>query len=188
MSFFNRFAINSGDEVLINGASGAVGTYLIQIAKHFGAQVTGVCSGGNAHLVKSLGADHVIDYTKQDFTGNGKTYDMILECVGNAPFKRVKNSLKPSTSDKLSGILLLVIPDLKGILTAWFNSKKSGKRVTASQDDPTAKDLTFLVKLAEAGKLRAVIDKTYDLNQIVQAHHYVDTGRKKGNVVVRVRL
>ena len=180
LSFFNRFPIKSGEGVLVNGASGAVGTAIIQIAKHFGALVTGVCSGGNTKLVKSLGADHVIDYKKEDFAKSGKTYDVIVECVGNAPFERVRNSIKPG------GVLLLVIPDLKGILFAWLNSKKSGKRVTASQDKPSATDLAFLVKLAENGEYYAVIDRTYELDDIVEAHRYVDTGRKKGNVVIRV--
>lgn len=180
LSFFNRFPIKSGDEVLINGASGAVGTSITQIANHFGAVVTGVCSGGNAKRVTKLGAHFAIDYQREDFAKNGKTYDVIAECVGNAPFKRVRDSLKPG------GILLLVIPDLKGILSAWFNSKISGKRVSASQDKPTANDLEFLVKLAETSKLQAVVDRVYELDEIVEAHRYVDTGRKKGNVVIRI--
>ena len=163
-----------------NGASGAVGTSVIQIAKHFGAVVTGVCSGANAQLVISLGADHVIDYNKQDFAKNGKTYDVIVECVGNAPFERVQASIKPG------GALLLVISDLKGILWARRNARKSGKLISASEAKPSAKDLAFLVQLAEADEFRAVIDRTYELHDIVEAHHYVDTGRKKGNVVIRV--
>ncbi len=185
LSFINRYPIKSGDEVLINGASGAVGTASIQIAKHFGAMVTGVCSAGNAKLVTSLGADHVIDYHRQDFTKNGKSYDVIFECVGNAPFKRVRASLKSAKGEQVGGILLLVIPDLKGIMLAWFNTKFSGKRVSLGQDKPSAKDLAFLVKLAESGVLLPVIDKTYELEEIVEAHRYVDMGRKKGNVVIR---
>ncbi len=180
LSFFNRHPIKSGDEVLINGASGAVGTAIIQIAKHFGAVITGVCSGGNAKLVTSLGADHVIDYEKVDFTRNGKTYDVIIECVGNAQFARVKDSIKHG------GALLLVISDLKGMSLAWLHSKVSGKRVSAGQDKPSAKDLAYLVNLAEAEQIHPVIDRTYELDDIVEAHRYVDTGRKKGNVVIRV--
>ncbi|MBL4894830.1 MAG: NAD(P)-dependent alcohol dehydrogenase [Emcibacter sp.] len=135
LSFFNRFPIKSGDEVLVNGASGAVGTAVIQIANHFGAIVTGICSGGNAKFVSLLGAHHVIDYKREDFTKNGETYDVIVECVGNASFERVRDSIKPG------GVLLLMITDLKGTLSAWLNSKKSGKRITASQDKPLAKDL-----------------------------------------------
>ncbi len=180
LAFFNRSPLKAGDEVLVNGASGAVGTAVIQIAKHYGAIVTGVCSGGNAKLATSLGADHVIDYKKQDFAKNGKTYDVIVECVGNAPFERVQGSIKPG------GALLLVISDLKGILWAWRNSRKSGKLISASEAKPSAKDLAFLVKLAQAGEFQAVIDRTYELDDIVEAHRYVDTGRKKGNVVIRI--
>ena len=178
--FLNRVSIKKGDEILVNGASGAVGTAVIQLAKHFGAEVTGVCSGGNAELVRSLGADHVIDYTKEDFTKNGKTYEVIVECVGNAPFARVNSSIKPG------GALLLVIADLKGLIWASRNSKKSGKLVTASNWKPSAEDLAYLVKLAEEGEYQAVIDRTYEFGEIVEAHRYVDTGRKKGNVVLRI--
>jgi len=178
--FLNRASIKRGDEILVNGASGAVGTAVVQLAKYFGAVVTGVCSGGNAELVRSLGADHVIDYTKEDFAKNGKTYDVVVECVGNAPFERVNSSIKPG------GALLLVIPDLKGLIWASRNSKKSGKLVMASDWKPSAKELAYLVKLAEEGEYRAVIDRTYEFGEIVEAHRYVDTGRKKGNVVVRI--
>ncbi len=179
-SFFNRVTIKPGDTVLVNGASGATGTAAVQLAKHYGAVVTGVCSGGNAELVRSLGADEVIDYTKTDFTKTGALYDVIVECVGNAPFERVQNSLKPG------GALLLVISDLKGMLFAKRNSAKSGKLVTADGTKISAADLQFLVGLAEAGQYRAVVDRAYDFDQIVDAHRYVDTGRKRGNVVLRV--
>ena len=142
--------------------------------------VTGVCSGGNAELVRSLGADHVIDYTKEDFTKNGKNYEVIVECVGNAPFARVNSSIKPG------GALLLVIADLKGMIWASRTSKKSGKLVTASDWKPSAENLAYLVKLAEEGEYQAVIDRTYEFDEIIEAHRYVDTGRKKGNVVVRI--
>jgi NADPH:quinone reductase-like Zn-dependent oxidoreductase len=180
LRFLRRAKIKPGDEVLVNGASSAVGTAAVQIAKHFGAVVTGVCSGGNAELVHSLGAAHVIDYTKEDFTRNGKLYDVIVECVGNAPFERVDGSIKPS------GALLLVIADLKSMLGASRNARKSGKLVTWSDSPATAEELSFLVKLAEAGAYRAVTDRTHEFDEIVEAHRYVDTGRKKGNVVLRV--
>ena len=180
LNFLKRTNINAGDEILVNGASGAVGTAAVQLAKHFGAVVTGVCSGGNAELVRSLGADHVIDYTKEDFTKNGKTYDVIVECVGNAQFERVNNSIKSG------GALLLVISDLKGMVFASWNSMKSGKLVTASDWKPSAEGLAYLVKLAEECAYQAVIDRTYEFDEIVDAHRYVDTGRKKGNVVLRI--
>ena len=174
--------VEPGDTVLINGASGAVGTAAVQLAKHLGAHVTAVCSGGNSGLVKSLGAGYVIDYTAEDFTAGGKTYDVIMDCVGNAPFSRVAASLKPG------GALLLVIADLKGMLQAPGNSRRSGKLVTAGDVrlNYTAEDLAALVRLAEEGRYRAVIDRIYPLAEIVQAHRFVDTGRKRGNVVVQV--
>ena len=180
LRFLNRAKIKPGDEVLVNGASGAVGSAAVQIAKHLGAVVTGVCSAANAELVRSLGADYIVDYTREDFALNGESYDVIVECVGNAPFERVEGSIKPG------GALLLVISDLKGMLGASRNSKKSGKLVTWSDSTPSAEELRFLVELAEAGKFRAVTDRTYELDDIVEAHRHVDTGRKRGNVVVRV--
>jgi NADPH:quinone reductase-like Zn-dependent oxidoreductase len=180
LRYFRQAKIQPGDEVLVNGASGAVGTAAVQIAKHLGAVVTAVCSGGNAELVRSLGADHVIDYESEDFARNGKTYNVIVECVGNAPFERVEGSIKPG------GALVLVVVDLKGMLGASRNSKKSGKRVIMGDATPRAEELEYLVKLTEAGEYRAVIDRTYDFEEIVEAHRYVDTGRKRGNVIVRV--
>jgi NADPH:quinone reductase-like Zn-dependent oxidoreductase len=175
-----RCPIKPGDEVLVNGASGAVGSVAVQVAKHFGAVVTGVTSTGNAELVRSLGADHVIDYTTEDFARNGKQYDVIFDCVGNAPFERVEHSVKPG------GALLLVVADLKGMLGAGRNSRRSGKRVLQINFKAGPEHIEFETKLAEAGALRPVIDRTYDLDQIVEAHRYVDTGRKRGNVVLRI--
>lgn len=182
LAYFERAKIKPGDEVLVNGASGAVGTAAIQLAKHSGAVVTGVCSGANRELVMSLGADHVIDYTKEDFTKNGKLYDVIVECVGNAPFEQANGSIKPG------GALLLIISDLKGMFFAKRNSRKSGKLITAADWKPTHEALAYLVKLVEAGDFKAVIDRTYDFSNIVEAHRHVDTGHKKGNVVLRVNM
>jgi len=178
--FLRHVAIKPGDTVLVNGASGAVGTAAVQLAKQLGAHVTGVCSGANRELVTALGADRVIDYSTHDFTADGDTYDVIIDCVGNAPFERVEASINPG------GALLLVIVDLKGLLAASRQSRRSGKLVTANVGKYKAEDLAFLVELAESGQFRPVIDRTYDLSDIVEAHRYVDTGRKKGNVVVRI--
>lgn len=178
LSYLSRAKVKPGDEVLVNGASGAVGTAAVQLAKHFGAHVTAVCSGGNRDLVTSLGADQVIDYTQEDFAKNGKTYDIIVECVGNAPFERVNQSIKPG------GALLLVIADLKSMLLASRHSRKTGKLIDASDWKPAAKDLAFLADLAQAGSYKTVIDRTYDFADIAAAHRHVDTGHKKGNVVV----
>jgi NADPH:quinone reductase-like Zn-dependent oxidoreductase len=181
-AFLSLADVEPGDSVLINGASGAVGTAAVQLAKHLGAHVTAVCSGGNSGLVTSLGADRVIDYTAEDFTAEGQTYDVIMDCVGNAPFSRVAASLNPG------GALLLVIADLKAMLQAPGNSRRSGKLVTAGdlRLNYTAEDLAALVRLAEDGGYKAVIDRTYPLTGIVQAHRFADTGRKRGNVIVQV--
>jgi NADPH:quinone reductase-like Zn-dependent oxidoreductase len=158
--------IKPGDEVLV--------------AKHFGAVVTAVTSAGNDELVRSLGTDHVIDYKAEDFTTNGKQYDVIFDCVGNAPFERVEHSVKPG------GALLLVVADLKSMLGAGRNSRKSGKRVVAISFKPKPEDVAFEMELAEKGALRPVIDKTFDLDQVAEAHRHVDTGRKRGSVVLRL--
>lgn len=180
--FLARADIKPGDTVLINGASGAVGTAAVQLAKNLGAHVTAVCSSRNRELVTSLGADRVIDYTTEDFAAGDHAYDVIMDCVGNAPFSRVSSRLNPG------GTLLLVVADLKGLLRASANSRKSGRLVTAGdlKLGYTAEDLASLVRLAEAGRFRAVVDRTYALPEIVQAHRFVDAGRKKGNVVVRI--
>lgn len=178
--FFKSVAINRGTTVLVNGASGAVGTAAIQLAKHLGAHVTAVTSGSNTALVSSLGADRVIDYTKRDFAASGESYDVIVECVGNAPFERVGASINAG------GALLLVISDLKSMLRSRRQSRRSGKLVLWNVGAPSAADLAHLVTLADSGHLRAVTDRSYELADIVEAHRYVDTGRKRGNVVLRI--
>jgi NADPH:quinone reductase-like Zn-dependent oxidoreductase len=178
--FLEQASLGPGAAVLVNGASGAVGTAAVQLAAHAGARVTGVCSGANRELVTSLGAERVIDYTAEDFTTQPDTYDVIVDCVGNAPFERVRHVLKPG------GALLLVIADLPGLLLAPLRSGRTGHVVTGDVGKPTSEDLAFLVDLAEAGDYRPVRDRTYDLADIAEAHRYVDTGRKRGNVVLRL--
>lgn len=180
LNFLRKGKIQKGEKVLINGASGGVGTALIQLAKHFGAEVTAVCSTGNLKLVKSLGADHVIDYTKEDFTQNGETYDIIVDTVGTAPFSRSKGSLKRG------GRLLMVLGSLPDMLQIPWVSLTTDKKIIAGPAAGRAEDLRFLAKLAEAGEFKPVIDRRYPLEQIAQAHRYVDKGHKKGNVVVNV--
>jgi NADPH:quinone reductase-like Zn-dependent oxidoreductase len=180
LGFLRRAAIKPGHTVLVNGASGAVGTAAVQLAKHFGAHVTAVTSSGNADLVTSLGADRVIDYTEVDFTTQPATYDVIVEAVGNAPFERVESLIK------LGGALLLVVSDFTGIFNASRNSKRSGKLVSAGNVPYTAEPLEYLVNLAETERYEAVIDRTFDLADVAEAHRFVDAGRKRGNVVLRL--
>ena len=178
LDFLRRGKLHSGEKVLVNGASGGVGTAAVQLAKYFGADVTGVCSTANMELVRSLGARHVIDYTKEDFTQNGETYDVIMDTVGTAPFSRSKDSLKAR------GRLLMVLAGLPDMLRIPWVSVTSSKKVIAGPVAVRAEDLRFLAGLAEAGEFRPVIDRRYPFEQIAQAHSYVDTGRKKGNVII----
>jgi NADPH:quinone reductase-like Zn-dependent oxidoreductase len=178
--------IQSGQTVLIYGASGSVGTAAIQLARYYGAKVTGVCSTANLEMVKSLGADQVIDYTREDFTENSKTYDIIFDTVGKRSFSESKGSLTDE------GIYISTVPTPVMILQALLSAKISGKKVkfVAAGLRPARekiKDLVFLTKLIEAGKLKPVIDRCYPLEQIAEAHRYVEKGHKKGNVVITVK-
>ena len=180
--FLNQVAIKTGDTVLVNGASGAVGTAVVQLAKELGAHVTGVTSGPNRELVTALGADRTIDYTTDDFLVEGKQYNIIVDCVGNASFGQAESSIKPG------GALLLVFADLKALLRSRGQSRKSGKLVTPYVGKYSSEDLAYIVSLAESGRYHAVIDRTYDLADIAEAHRYVDAGHKKGNVVLRIAI
>ncbi len=176
----DKGAIQGGQKVLINGASGGVGTYAVQLAKYFGAEVTGVCSTTNLELVKSLGADKVIDYTKEDFTKNGEAYDIILDTVGNVSFSRCKNSLKQQ------GRLLLVAAGLPQFVQMLWTSMIGSKKVIGAQAPERTEDLIFLKNLVEAGKIKPAIDRRYPLEQTAEAHEYAEKGHKKGNVVITV--
>ncbi len=174
----DKAKVQPGERALINGASGAVGTAAVQMAKHFGAAVTGVCSAANGELVRSLGAERVVDYAREDFTQTGQTYDVILDAVGNCPFERCKHALAPG------GRLLLVVASLGQMLGGMLRPSRAGRRVLTGVGATRAEDLLFLGTLAESGALKPVIDRTYPLARIVDAHSYVDTGRKRGSVVV----
>ncbi len=175
--------IQSEQQVLIIGASGSIGTAAVQLAKYFGAEVTGVCSTTKVELVKSLGADKVIDYTREDFTKSGQTYDIIFDTVGKSSFSRCKGSLKQGGVYLTAAASLAIIPQM--LWTSIMGSKKARIAFTGlrSASDKT-KDLVFLNELFEAGKIKAVIDRSYPLEQIAEAHRYVETGHKKGNVVI----
>lgn len=175
--------IRPGQRVLIYGASGSVGTASVQIAKHFGAEVTGVCSGRNVALVKSLGADHVIDYTKKDFTENSKTYDIIFDTVGKRSFWQCRGSLTER------GIYLDAagLGTVLAMLLTRFSRKKAILSATYVRSaEANRKDLLLLKEIAEAGRIKAVIDQRYPLAELAKAHRYVETGRKKGNLVINV--
>jgi NADPH:quinone reductase-like Zn-dependent oxidoreductase len=178
LRFLRKAKIRAGDEVLVNGASGACGTAAVQLAKGFGARVTGVCSTANLELVRSLGADRVIDYTREDFTRSGDRYDIVVEAAGTAPYARSGRVLKKG------GRLLLVLGSLGDLLRAPWVSATTDKKVIGGGDDRGAEDLRFLASLAESGRYRPVIDRRYAFEQVVEAHRYVDTGRKRGNVVL----
>ncbi|MCJ7771364.1 NAD(P)-dependent alcohol dehydrogenase [Candidatus Bathyarchaeota archaeon] len=178
--FLRKGNIQSGQKVLIYGASGSIGTFAVQLAKNFGAEVTGVCSTSNLELIKSLGADKVIDYTQEDFTKNGETYDVILDSVGKSSLSSGMRSLKKG------GIYLhTVVTPALGVRMRWI-SMTSGKRVMGGTTTGRTEDLIFLRELVEAGKIKPVIDRRYPMEQIVEANRYVDKGHKKGNVVITI--
>lgn len=174
--------LQSGQDVLIYGASGAVGMAAVQLAKAFGAQVTGVCSTAKLDLVKSLGADHVIDYIKDDFTQSGKTYDVIFDTSGKSSFSGCLNSLK-SNGVYLRAVHINLSPVLRGFWTSITSSKKVMGGVAIERK----KDVVFLKELIEAGKMTSIIDRCYPLEQTAEAHRYVEQGQKKGNVVITVK-
>jgi len=180
LDFFRRGNLAHGERVLVVGASGGVGTAAVQIAKHQGAHVTGVCSTANVDLVRSLGADAVVDYTHQDALAGGEAWDVILDAAGTAPYRRSKAALRKG------GRLLLVLGDLPGMLQAPGVSLLGRHRVVAGPASAKPADLRVLAALAVAGELRPVIDRRYPFEQIVDAHRYVDAGHKRGNVVVDV--
>ena len=179
----DRGKIQREQTVLIYGASGSVGTAGVQLAKYYGAEVTGVCSSANLEMVKSLGADAVVDYTKEDFAQSGKAYDIIFDAVGKLPFSRCKGSLAESgvflTTGIMPGNMLHVL------WTSLAGGKKAKFAATGLRSaEEKAKDLLFLKELIEAGKMKAVIDRRYPLEQMAEAHRYVEQGHKKGNVVI----
>jgi len=172
--------IRAGQDLLIVGASGAIGSAGVQIGKHFGATVTGVCSGANVQLVKALGADSVIDYTREDFTKSGHTYDLIFDVVGATTFDRCQSSLKPN------GVFLQNIMELSDIVRVLWTSITGGKKIKGGVAIGNMANMGLIIGLAEAETLRPVIDRSYPLERIGEAFKYVEQGHKKGNVVITV--
>ncbi|MGG3466165.1 NAD(P)-dependent alcohol dehydrogenase [Neobacillus pocheonensis] len=178
--FLRKANIKSGQRVLIYGASGSVGSYAVQLAKYFGANVTGVCSTTNVEMVKSLGADKVLDYTAEDFSRADETYDVIFEAVNKSSFSTCMKWLKKD------GIYINVTEPLPSVQMLW-TQLTSGKKLLLSRNSPeTSEALNFLKDLVEGGMLKVVIDRSYAFDEIVEAHRYVEKGHKKGNVVINV--
>jgi NADPH:quinone reductase-like Zn-dependent oxidoreductase len=179
--FLRKAGIAASQNVLIYGASGGVGTFAVQLAKHFGAHVTGVCSTRNLELVKSLGADEVIDYTQTDFSSAGRVYDIVFDTVGKSGFWRSMRSLRSG------GVYVFAASGLfSPTLGRLWGSLTGAGKVEGGMARTTAGDLSFLMGLVEAGKLRPVIDRRYPLEEIAEAHRYVETGHKKGAVVITI--
>lgn len=178
--FLRRANIGPGKKVLIIGAGGSIGTYSVQLARHFGAEVTGVDSTGKLDMLRSIGADHVIDYTKGDYTRHGESYDLIIDVVGKRSVLRRLRLLKPD------GYYFLAYAGLSHLLLGMWISMTSNKKLKVESSSQKQEDLIYLKDLLEAGKLKAVVDRCFPLEQVADAHRYVESGQKKGNVAITV--
>ena len=175
-----RVNIQHGQKVLIVGAGGSIGTYSVQLAKHYGAEVTGVDSGGKLDMLRSIGANHVIDYTREDYTKNGQKYDVIMDTIGGSPFTGSVRSLNEN------GTYLNVNPKIIHRLQMGWSKGKTNKKLLSWEAGYTTKNLLRLKELIETGAIKPVIDRSYPLEQIAEAHRYVETDQKKGNVVITI--
>jgi NADPH:quinone reductase-like Zn-dependent oxidoreductase len=180
LNLLRTVAIQSGQKVLINGASGGIGSAAVQLAKHYGAEVTGVCGTPRLEFVKSLGADKVIDYTQEDFTQSGQTYDLIFDILGKSSFSRCKSSLTPN------GRYLLASFKMKQLFQMLWTSMIGSQKVICALSNEKLENLLFIKELIEAGKIKSLIDRCYPLEQTAEAHRYVEQGHKRGNVVITV--
>ena len=180
LHFLRKAKIQSGQKILIYGASGAIGTAAVQMAKFFGAEVTAVCSTTNIEMVKRLGAEKVIDYTKEDFSENGEKYDVIFETVGKSSFSKSIKSLH------VNGHLLMASASLSQIIRGMLTSIAGSKNITSGVIEESSEDMDFIKELIETVQLKSVIDKVYPLEQAVDAHRYVDKGHKRGNVILTI--
>lgn len=180
LHFLRAAHVQPGERILINGAGGSIGTYAVQIAREMGAKVTAVDSTEKLAMLGSIGADHVIDYTQEDFTRSGETYDVIIDVVGKSSFSRSLRALRPN------GRYVLGNPRLPGTLRGRWASMTSDKKVIFDMAGYRAEEYAFLKELIEAGKLKSIIDRRYPLEQTAAAHRYVEAGHKKGNVVITI--
>jgi NADPH:quinone reductase-like Zn-dependent oxidoreductase len=178
----NKGKLRTGERVLINGASGSVGSACVQLAKYFGADVTGVCSAGNADLVRSIGADRVIDYNAQDFAKEGPRYDVVVDTVGTAPWERARHALVPN------GRLLMIAGSTSDMILGGLKARLDRKRLIGGFASESVEILRQVVDLAAASDFNPVIDRSFGFSQMIAAHTHVDTGHKKGNVVVSFPL
>ncbi len=182
LTCLRKAALQRGQSIVVYGASGSIGTAGVQLAKHLGARVTAVCDTKNVELVRSLGADDIVDYTREDFTRNGETYDVVFDAVGKHSFRRCRRSLKRGGVYLETDLGFMWHAPLLALLTRWIGDK----RVTIPIPKYTRENVVFLKELIEAGEYRAVIDRTYPLSDVVEATRYVETGQKTGNVVLTV--
>ena len=184
LHFLRKAGIRAGQKVLVYGASGSVGVFAVQLAKHFGAHVTGVCSTRNVELVRSLGADEVVDYTKEDFSRAGRVYDIVCDTVGKSGFSRSLKSLVRGGAYVLIGYSGQLPSFLGGLVRGMWASATGAARVIGGVAHAAAGDVPFLKGLIEAGTLRTVIDRRYSLDEIAEAHRYAEAGHKRGHVVI----
>jgi NADPH:quinone reductase-like Zn-dependent oxidoreductase len=180
LSLLRKVNIQPGQKVLINGASGAIGSNALQLAKYFGAEVTAVCSTPRLAMVKALGADKVVDYTKEDFTRSGETYDLIFDILGKGSFSRLKRVLKPN------GRYLLASFKMRQLFQMLWTSLFSNQKVICALSGEKLEDLRFIKSLVEQGKLKSIVDQCYPLEQTAEAHRYVEKGYKTGHVVITI--
>jgi NADPH:quinone reductase-like Zn-dependent oxidoreductase len=178
LHFLRRAHVRRGESLLINGAGGSIGTLALQLAKHYGAEVTAVDGTGKLAMLRSLGADHVVDYTQEDFTRLGRAYDIIFDVVGKSPFSRSLQALRPG------GRYLLGNPRVATVVRGWWATKTSDKQVIFATSEPRGADLRLVAELAVAGAIKPFIDRTYPLAQAAAAHRYVETGQKAGSVAL----
>jgi NADPH:quinone reductase-like Zn-dependent oxidoreductase len=180
LPLLRRVNIRRGQKVLVNGASGGIGSAAVQLAKYYGAEVTGVCGTPRLEFVKALGADKVIDYTKEDFTQNGETYDLILDIMNKSSFEKCKNSLKPN------GVYLLASFKMKQVFQMLQTSRSSGRKVICALSMENLEDMELTRKLVEEGKIKAIVDKRFPMERAAEAHRYVESGNKAGSVVITI--